>query len=97
MMKYNPASWWIPSITSGVLASVCIASAIETATAQDEATAIVADQVRSQGFACNNPSSAERVAAESAPNHFVYLLKCEGATYRVVLVPDQGAGVTKVD
>jgi hypothetical protein len=96
MMKCNLASPWIPSITSSVLASVCVAGTIATATAQDEAATIVADQVRSQGFACNNPSSAERIAAESAPDHIVYLLKCEGIAYRVVLVPDQAADVTKV-
>jgi hypothetical protein len=96
MMKCNPASLRTPSITSGALALVCVAGTIATSTAQDNAAAIVADQVRSQGFACNNPSSAERIAAESAPNHIVYLLKCEGITYRVVLVPDQGADVTKV-
>jgi hypothetical protein len=52
--------------------------------------------VRSQGFPCSNPSSAERISAESAPNQTVYLLKCEGMTYRVLLIPDQGAQVTRV-
>jgi hypothetical protein len=87
----------IASIAAGVLASVCLSGPIGTATAQDQGTdvAIVADQVRSQGFACNNPSSAERIEAESSPNHTVYLLKCEGVSYRVVLVPDQGAQVTE--
>ena len=86
----------IRSITGAVLTSICLAGGIATAAAQDQSTTIVADQVRSQGLTCNNPSSAERIQAESAPNHTVYLLKCEGITYRVVLVPDQGAEVTEV-
>lgn len=95
-MKCNPTSLW-PSIAGGVLASICLAGAIATATAQEEIATIVADQVRSQGFPCRNPSSAERLAAESAPNHTVYLLKCEGVIYRVTLVPDQGAQVAQVN
>ena len=97
-MNCNLRSLLIPSITTGVLTSVCLAGPIATATAQDQSTAltIVADQVRSQGFRCNNPSSAERIAAESIPNETVYLLKCEGITYRVVLIPNQAARVTEV-
>jgi hypothetical protein len=99
IMNCNRRSLWIPFITTGVLTSVCLAGPIATAAAQDQGTAvrIVADQVRSQGFRCNNPSSAERIAAESIPNETVYLLKCEGVTYRVVLIPDQAAKVTGVD
>ena len=86
-------------ITTGVLTSVCLAGLTATATAQDQSVdvKIVGDQVRSQGFACDNPSSAEPIEGETAPNHAVYLLKCEGVTYRVLLVPDQGARVTRVD
>jgi hypothetical protein len=78
--------------------SVSLAGPFATATAQDQSAdvRIVADQVRSQGFPCDNPSSAEPIEAESAPNHAVYLLKCESVTYRVVLIPDQGAEVTEV-
>lgn len=68
------------------------------ALAQDQSidVAVVADQVRSQGYACANPISAERIAAESAPEEPVYLLKCENATYQVQLVPDQAAKVNEV-
>jgi hypothetical protein len=96
-MNCNPGSLLTSSVAFGVLASICLTGVIATAAAQDQSTAIVADQVRSQGFPCSNPSSAERVGAESAPNHTVYLLKCEGVTYRVILVPDQGAEVAQVN
>ena len=57
---------------------------------------VVADQIRSQGYACTNPSSAQRIAVESAPEEPVYLLICENATYQVRLIPDQAAKVTEI-
>ena len=69
------------------------------ATAQEEAVEInvLADQIRSQGFACSSPLSAERIAAETAPDEPVYLLKCESGTYQVRLIPDQAAVVTRIE
>src|SRR3954470_20139792 len=89
----------MPSVTAGILAgSLATGLALTTAArAQSDATRIVADQVRSQGFTCDNPKSAEHDAAESSPNETVYLLQCEAATYRVILVPDQAAKITKVE
>ena len=55
-MNCNPGSLWIPSIAAGVLASVCLAGPTATATAQGADVTIVADQVRSQGFPCDNPA-----------------------------------------
>lgn len=63
----------------------------------DEAAAdaaIVAAQVRSQGFACAEPVSAERDAAKSKPDEAYYVLTCADATYTVRLVPDMAAQVT---
>jgi hypothetical protein len=55
---------------------------------------IVADQVRSQGFACADPVSAERDPAKSKPDEAYYVLTCANATYNVRLVPDLAAQVT---
>jgi hypothetical protein len=38
--------------------------------------AIVASQIRRQGFLCEDPISAQRVAVDSAPSHTVYILQC---------------------
>jgi len=83
-------------VAVGIGALVTIPSAY--AVAQDAAldVTVVADQVRSQGHSCTNPTSADRLAGESSPNEPVYLLKCEEATYRVRLVPDQAAEVTEI-
>ena len=55
--------------------------------------AIVADQVRSQGFACSEPASAVRDAANSKPDQAAYVLTCANATYNVRLIPDMAAEV----
>lgn len=57
---------------------------------------IVADQVRSQGFACSNPVSAEKLEAESLPDQAVYILSCEGVKYHVRLIPDEAAQISTV-
>ncbi len=84
------------------LAAVCITAASMTAvgaaeTEQAVDIAIIAAQIRSQGYSCANPTSAESIAAESGPNEPVYLLRCENASYKVRLVPDQAAKVTLVE
>ena len=58
---------------------------------------IIVDQIRKQGFACDNALSAERDREQSKPNESVWILKCEKATYRVRLVPDMAAGVERID
>jgi hypothetical protein len=80
-----------------VSAAACAISTSAHAQDQEVDIAVLADQIRSQGFACSNPTSAERIAAESAPDVPVYVLKCESATYQIRLIPDQAAVVTKVD
>ena len=72
---------------------------VSPAVAQDQSAVlgIVADQVRSQGFACINPVSAEKVEAESQPDLPVYILTCEGVKYHVQLIPDQGARISVVE
>lgn len=57
---------------------------------------IIAVQLRKQGFACENPVSAERDPAASKPDEEVWLLTCEGVAYRVHLIPDQAAKVEKL-
>ncbi|BCG70738.1 hypothetical protein MesoLj113a_18960 [Mesorhizobium sp. 113-1-2] len=98
-MDCNRALRRISSIGAGVFMSICLAGTVATATTKDQDTVatVVADQVRSQGFPCKNPSSADRIETETVPNQTAYLLKCEGTTYRVLLIPDQAAEVAKVD
>ncbi len=85
-------------VATRFLAAMLGVAAATAALAQDQdaVIGIVADQVRSQGFACDSPSSAERIEAESKPDEPVYLLKCKDAEYRVHIIPDQAAEVSKI-
>ena len=58
---------------------------------------LIAEQLRRQGFKCENPQSAERDEAASKPDAAVWILTCENASYRVKLIPDLAAEVTQLD
>ncbi|MET0482716.1 MAG: hypothetical protein ABWZ27_07355 [Aestuariivirgaceae bacterium] len=70
-----------------------------TAQAQDNSVAlqVMATAVRTQGFPCEKPSSAERNAELSKPNMSVWLLTCESNRYRVEIIPKLRARITKLD
>ena len=58
---------------------------------------IIAVQIRKQGFECKNPESAKRDNPDSKPDEAAWILKCEGVTYRVQLVPKMAAKVERLD
>jgi hypothetical protein len=67
-----------------------------TAGAQEMSKDIIAVQIRKQGFECKNPESATRDPAASKPDDAAWILRCEGITYKVQLVPNQAAKVERV-
>ena len=56
------------------------------ATAQETDASIVAAAVRDHGFACEDPVSASRDPADSAPDEAAWILQCKQASYRVKFV-----------
>jgi hypothetical protein len=68
-----------------------------TASAQEDPTNIVADQIRAQGYKCDSPQSAKQDAQASRPDEAVWILQCESGSYRVRLIPDMAAKVEKLD
>ena len=68
-----------------------------TASAQEDATDIVADRIRAQGYTCDSPQSAKQDAQASKPDEAVWILRCESGSYRVRLVPDMAAKIEKID
>ena len=70
----------------------------QAAFADDQGAVVtdVADQIRSQGYDCSNPTSVERIEAESVPDQPVYVLTCENATYKVHIIPDRAAIITEI-
>ena len=88
----------IQPLATGALAGVLFLLPCAFAAAQEQNVElrIVADRIRSQGYTCRNPSSVERSEAESMPNEPVYVLQCDGMSYRVRLIPDQAAEVSEI-
>jgi len=86
------------SYAASLMLACLVCGAASIARAQLETPVdIVATQVRSQGHACINPSSAELREGESAPDRTVYVLACEGVSYRVTLIPDEAAIIEKLE
>lgn len=84
------------SLLLAVLAALSGAGSL-TASAQEDATNVVADQIRAQGYKCDSPQDAKRDAQASKPDEAVWILQCESGSYRVRLVPDMAAAVEKID
>jgi hypothetical protein len=80
-----------------LLLAAAAAIAGASASAQEDPTNIVADQIRAQGYKCDSPQSARRDAQASKPDEAVWILQCESGSYRVRLIPDMAATVEKID
>ena len=59
-------------------------------------TSALAAQIRSQGFACDDPQKATRDAKLSKSDYEVWVLTCKNATYRIGRYPDLAAKVEKL-
>ena len=57
---------------------------------------VLAAQIRSQGFACDEAQKAKRDAKLSRPDYDVWILTCKNATYRIGRYPDMAAKVEKL-
>jgi hypothetical protein len=57
---------------------------------------MLAAQVRTQGIVCDKPQRAVRDAKLSKPDHDVWILTCENATYRISRYPDLGAKIVRL-
>ena len=64
--------------------------------AEETPRGMLAAQIRMQGFVCDKPLSAVRDAKRSKPDHAVWVLKCENATYRISRIPDMAAKVEQL-
>jgi hypothetical protein len=81
-----------------LLAATALTGAgVFTASAQEDPTNIVADQIRAQGYKCDSPQSAKQDAQASRPDEAVWILQCESGSYRVRLIPDMAAKVERID
>jgi hypothetical protein len=93
-MDWEDRRW--PKLLAGVVMTLCLSAqaiAEDVESPKDD----IAAQIRAQDYACDQPQSATRDAQASKPDEEVWLLRCEGASYRVRLIPDMAAQVERID
>src|SRR5262245_42657978 len=83
----------------GVAGAIAVSTGagLLSASAQEDPTNIVADQIRAQGYKCDSPQKASRDGQASKPDEQVWILQCDSGSYRVRLIPDMAATVERLD
>ena len=89
--------WRWLGLLAGLPMTLCLSSQLVIAEDVESPKDDIAAQIRSQGYACDQPPSATRDAQASKPNEEVWILRCEGASYRVRLIPDMAARVERIN
>ena len=89
--------WRRSGLLSGLLMTLCLSPQLAIAQDVESPKDDIAAQIRAQGYACDQPQSATRDPQASRPDEEVWLLRCEGASYRVRLIPDMAAQVERVN
>ena len=81
----------------GAFATASLVFGCRVASAQDMPPEILAAQLRTQGYRCDAPITAQRDTQASRPDENVWILKCANASYRMRLVPDMAARIEQLD
>jgi hypothetical protein len=89
--------WRWLGLLAGLPMTLCLSSQLVIAEDVESPKDDIAAQIRAQGYACDQPQSATRDAQASKPNEEVWILRCEGASYRVRLIPDIAARVERIN
>ena len=89
--------WRWLGLLAGLPMTLCLSSQLVIAEDVESPKDDIAAQIRAQGYACDQPQSVTRDAQASKPDEEVWLLRCEGASYRVRLIPDMAARVERID
>jgi hypothetical protein len=63
------------------------------AQAQETVRNMLAAQIRTQGYPCDQALGAKKDRRRSKPDHEVWILRCNNATFRVSRAPDLAAKV----
>ena len=86
-----------PGLLAGLLMMLSLSSQLAIAEDAENPKDDIAAQIRRQGYACDQPQSATRDVQASKPDEAVWLLSCEGASYRVRLTPNMAAQVERIN
>lgn len=75
---------------------ICVASLVASASVMgQEAPINLLAIIREQGYSCTKPISTQNDSAHAAPGEVVWVVKCEGATYRITLTANKPAQVER--
>jgi hypothetical protein len=83
MMKFSGFALGV-LLVSGLTGSAAVAETVPN---------ILAAQIRTQGYPCDQALGAKKDARRSKPDHEVWVLRCSNATFRVSRAPDLAAKV----
>jgi hypothetical protein len=83
-------SWLFFSLSLPCCRTACVS---DTLPKRKQIASVLAAQIRSQGFACDEAQKATRDAKLSKPDYEVWVLTCKNATYRIGRYPDMAAKV----
>jgi hypothetical protein len=86
-----------PLDLAAAVALTCLSAWASAAGAAGTPAAIIAAQIRAQGYVCRQPVAATRYRHAAHGVDTVWLLRCANARYRVRLVPDMAAQVTQLN
>jgi hypothetical protein len=83
MMKFT-------GFTLGVL---LVSGLTESAAVAETVPNILAAQIRTQGYPCDQALGAKKDVRRSKPDHDVWVLRCSNAIFRISRAPDLAAKV----
>lgn len=87
---------WL-GLLARLLVTLCLSTQLAIAEDAESPKDDIAEQIRRQGYACDQPQSATRDIQASKPDEAVWLLRCKDASYRVRLMPSMAAQVEPID
>ena len=71
-------------LVSGLIGSAAVAQTVQN---------VLAAQIRTQGYPCDQALGAKKDARRSKPDHDVWVLTCSNAIFRISRAPDLAAKV----
>jgi hypothetical protein len=71
-------------LVSGLSGSAAVAQTVQN---------VLAAQIRTQGYTCDQTLGAKKDTKRSKPDHEVWVLRCSNATFRISRAPDMAAKV----
>ncbi|MET0531902.1 MAG: hypothetical protein ABW003_26820 [Microvirga sp.] len=91
-------TWHIERLRAGLGAFAILLSGGHAASAQGYVSLMLAEQLRSRGYPCDDDATSKRDIERSTADELVWNVKCKnGPSYRMYLKPNTPARVERLD